>query len=1630
MSAPSNQVEQLPYNEREEDYQEFEEYDEANKPATRPFYKRRKYWIFCAILTVIIVAVVVPIALFVILPKVAQSIINKTNMGFQSIQISNPTNTSMTMSMNGELSDTGPFSAKIKFPDPIEVYYGETLLGSMNLPDTKASGGRGDLIADATFSIADEAAFGSFSADMMSNEKFIWKLKSTVTIVALGRTVSNLKLDKDLEVLGMGGFPDVRILKFDLPSDAAPGQGINLVIDTAMNNPSPIGVTLGTIVLDIGFNGTALGQVRATGASLLGNSQSILNLTGTMVPQTTPEGLATVGSLFSAYIAGTNSETTARGVSVLPDGVNEVGWLSAGLKSMVLKVALQAPAPLNVIKSIALGPMGMNWTNTDAYAPLANSPGVVAGFEMPFGFTLNVTQVQNSMAVIYNNKSIATLTAAEWGPAVTTKDANGTAINFVLPPTPFAIAADSHADFDDFVNKLTIGDTQPFTISGIAGTVAMTPIGEVRITGIPFKSDVALSGLQGLKTDPTVINKLTVIGGTTAGLQIALDLTMTNPSQMTIDTGLGDSAVVTFGLVYQGDNVGTVIFPTLNLVPGVNNIQAGALFTPTGTAGGQALLEQYMGNQVSVVDIFGSTSSSVILPLAAGLKDIQLSSNMPGNPAQLLSGTSLTILEDTGNTGIAMAIVTVNNPFIPGLTIKSIKSTVEYNGRALGAIDIPDITIAVAGMTQQASQPLPLAMDLSIDSLLSLMIDQANVNNLNAEPMIALGKMAKDPTVKIASSVFAGFNLPTFVKAAMAGLKVDVTMTVDVLVGEYATSLTLVQKGVPTATDDTIMRLLPIVGTPIAQAIVDLATLTFDGVMINSPAETDFTTNINGLIANTGPFDADITFPSGCGLAWINGGNTVSIGQIAMPTVNAKADVGGTLALTNVPFHVTDGANMGSFVGYTLQTESFDWEVTATNMTVIAMGAPIPGIHMTKKVTLKGFNGLKDLQIEKYDLPSNDPDGIHIVLTASLPNPSNIGIEMGTVEFSNEFQGQEIGFVKTAGLALQPSGTTPIALEGTLTKQTSEAGLQALGDMFRLALNGGSPNLIVKGKSVTPASGPVSWLSSAFSFLSMNVTLPSLGKQDIITGITLKTMTLDFTGSDPYSVMSSSDNIEANYHIPFAFPLNITQVAEDMSIQLPLGNTVANLKLPMGSAETISPGLLKTGYTNQPLNVVDSQHEVFNQFSKILTTGPGVQFYLVGTADTVAETAAGAITIPGVAVSVQSTMIGMNLNAQPAAITNISVAGGTPEYLIIKQNVVLQNPSGLTVKVGKVSFDITYSGMLMGKAVVNDMVLTPGANTLPAEFHLAPDNSHIRDAFMSGFIAGMTFNLGIVGGPDSTDVESLHEAMQSVSTSASITGITDRLIGLGSFATPNLYDLMQFSKERSTPVQVMLYNPFDTPLYIKSMYANTTWNGMAFGTVNQDVNMIVPPKSNQLSPVVYMKAPAGPEYMDVVLPFIEAYPKLGELETVDVPFLIESLIVAAIGGENGYVGNVLYAQSDTIIGVTISVEELPDPDVPLSLGSPAVVPETNTTTTATEPSTATSPLPEQPTVTPTTADTTTAPATATASPTTTIAAVVKRQAAPSILEAGPLDHSSEQMKAWFKAVINDLAVSRGLPAPF
>lgn len=178
--------------------------EKASPPPKRKFYKTKKYWIICSINTVIVVVVAVVLALYVIFPKVAQNIMNGSKIDVTSSDISfvkpdaltntvyskrdDDMNTTFYMNMGSTLSHTGPFSATIKFQNPVHVYYNDTLLGDIYLfNETKVSGGHGSLNAITPFMIRDENAFASFAKTMLAVESFKWTLKGKLDITALSR---------------------------------------------------------------------------------------------------------------------------------------------------------------------------------------------------------------------------------------------------------------------------------------------------------------------------------------------------------------------------------------------------------------------------------------------------------------------------------------------------------------------------------------------------------------------------------------------------------------------------------------------------------------------------------------------------------------------------------------------------------------------------------------------------------------------------------------------------------------------------------------------------------------------------------------------------------------------------------------------------------------------------------------------------------------------------------------------------------------------------------------------------------------------------------------------------------------------------------------------------------------------------------------------------------------------------------------------------------------------------------------------------------------------------------------------------------------------------------------------------
>lgn len=183
----------------------FEEYSEKPAaPVKKPFYKNKKYWIICSIITVIIVVVVVLLILFVAFPKIAQSTLNHSKIEVNTAQISfqppadsnvppvagADANSTFYMHMVTDLKNTGPFSADIKFEDNVEVLYNNTVLGTITLPDTHISGGHGSIDTVTPFMITNVAAFSEFSRYMLAAEKFTWTLNGKAKITALSRYVA------------------------------------------------------------------------------------------------------------------------------------------------------------------------------------------------------------------------------------------------------------------------------------------------------------------------------------------------------------------------------------------------------------------------------------------------------------------------------------------------------------------------------------------------------------------------------------------------------------------------------------------------------------------------------------------------------------------------------------------------------------------------------------------------------------------------------------------------------------------------------------------------------------------------------------------------------------------------------------------------------------------------------------------------------------------------------------------------------------------------------------------------------------------------------------------------------------------------------------------------------------------------------------------------------------------------------------------------------------------------------------------------------------------------------------------------------------------------------------------------
>ncbi|SHO78091.1 Uncharacterized protein MSYG_2433 [Malassezia sympodialis ATCC 42132] len=1413
-----------------------------------------------------------------ILWGVANHTLNVSVMHIYSSNLTSPLNDSFYLTLEGQVKKAGVFPAQLYFNAPVHIFWNspptdeqpmeELELGNMRLDRIGVAAGHGRLKQLTKMNITNQQGFAEFTKFLVTQPSFTWRLKcDNVHIKALGflPTFKNLGLSKDVVINGMDNFHDVKILDFKLPG-ADPAGGISYEAVTSLTNPSPFGVQLGTLATDLFFNGVFLGPGVSDNLNIT-PGVNIVTLKGRLLPHNENQTeLNILGDLFTKYLNFEISPVVARGVSVsLPEGYPTT-WLSEGIKALTLNVPFQSPNPLNPIKSIVIKQFNLTYeADSDPYGPTASSNSLEATLALPFGFPLNILSTKNEITIVneLNGNPVISVNgvyskAATQLNIVSAGQLEGT-LFLTLNPSPMQLPSqtdESRHEFEQFVKLFTFGDKIINLYNGSSSVITDMPIGRVSLDNIKFSVESGLLGLQGLTQYPTPILGVDVVGGDHDGILLSVNTSIYNPSN--VNAAVGD---VSFLLVVQ-DVVGQVTIPNLNLNIGNNTVTASSKFNPKASPYGQEMLNRFVSGLGTPFNISGFDGSSKIQSLIPAFSAIRLNTTLPGLGVQLIQQASLKILSSTGITNdVAQTVVTLDNPFTAGLKITHIQANVTAHGLNVAQVDT-GINFVGNGKSVSQSPLIDLHLNLyppDIFALVRAYAIDAGLDTKQLDGIVKIGGYTYSPTSSANTrplqkrsldlpdmaessdsgslavferrdqNMYTGFNIADFVQKAFAKATIDMEIQSVASIGEYSTELAFVQLGVPLRVDQSLNMLLPVLAKPIVQKIIDGAALIIQRVTIVDPQPESFQTQLEGSITNSGPFDASISFPSGLQVAW--NGNV--LGQIKMPDIQLAADEGAKLNLM-ADFSVSNADALTEFTKYLVTNPSFIWQIQGQNLSVSALGIKVSDLTISKTVILSGMNNLKNrVQILRYDLPSNDPQGgIHLTATALIQNPSQVGVQLSRFGVNILNDGVVLGPSYAAkGFTLNAVSTTQLPLAGRLVRQSGH-GLDVLSQVFTDVVHGKSIPVSIRGAYGGPSN--VQWLNEGIKALQIQATLPAV-HFNVIKAINLNQLTLMFSKSNAWTPSTSSNNTQAPFFLPFGFPIDIREAGGEF-IENYHNQDIATLSIPFSQATTdVQQRIMSLQFSNAPMSARSNEHDTFADFIADTTAGTCVKFGLHGSANAKASTAAGYVTIRDIPFSVDTSLLGLqNLNARPATVSDLDVYHGYKSYLLIKVNAHLYNPSHITVGTGDVSFGLQFKGRTIGSADIDDLVIQPGLNTIPTDVHYSPQGSQNTAAgqqLLENYVMGVVSTANIQGSSSTTDIASLKKALAGISLTTQIPPLHQLLITEARLTIPR-----NIAKTATAEATFQLDNPFTASINLIKVNARAIYDGIYIGKIDQDLS--------------------------------------------------------------------------------------------------------------------------------------------------------------------------------------------------
>lgn len=1429
---------------------------------------------------------IVPIAVLVglvlltgpILFAVARHIVNVSVVHLNSLDI-NTTQSApgeYPIKLDARVTKTGIFPARAYFRAPVDLYWmttppnsREIHIGSLELSHLGVtSRGYGTLKQSNTLKNVSDDNLALLARFLVNAEQATLKLNcSEVKPVAFGFLPSwhNIAISKHANIRGLKGLGGVKVLKLDVPGDAPQGGAIINAVGSLIN-PSPFTIQLGNADLQMLYRDMPIAEASITDFRL-GNGNNTIPIDGRIYRQEGAENLAKLSEMVSIL---TNNEAAPVAVRVNPTSASTPAWVKAAVDELNLVVPVKLPQPFDPIKAVSVGAVDVLVDPSNSFAPALNSQAISADVEIPFGLSLNVESAAVDIDISTDKAGktpagLATLQGAQAnassalelvGPSRRGGKSFVSLVNATMSPSDNAKVGQANTLFEHVIQAVTFGDQVKLAAKGTAAVTADSSIGRITLPALKIATTTTMQGLNGFTGSPLEVLSFDILGGSSSALDVTASASINNPSQISVSI-LGDTSF-NLGLP-NGASVGRGRVSDLRMVPGPNVLNASAAVSFDDKS--RSLVQQYLQGKSSPVNVQGDTASTQAESLQSTLSGIKLQSTIAGIVDPLLLSAHMLILDSTAVVNnIADAVPSVANPFTAQINLKGSKGQASVLGLNVGRVDATNLENAVvipsrSNPDRASDQALPVSVVFDqpnvIFGLMRGLVVQSGQNpapldylmNVGGIKPVGVKQNANIQSLSLRAAPFDGFSLPRYVMTALATARADVNVNVDVLIGDYALSTPFQQSNVNVTFDNSVEKLYSILGRPIMQAIVDAVQLDLVGIQVVDLAQSKVAVDVAASVSKIGPFDAVVTLDKGVDVSW----QGRVIGNVALPNVTIIPET--TPIQMRAELTIADPGLMADLVKAMLQEKSLEWTVSTPSMVVYAYDAVLNGPGLTKKTTVRAFDRLRNaVALTTFDLPANDPaGGIHITASASVRNPSMIGVNLDRLGVSFGLPTSILGEAGLGdALSMTPDATSNVNVAGRILPQSGQ-GLTDFSAIAQNFISNKPTTLTVHGVYAGPES--VTWLTEGIKTLEIPVTVPGI-VLDPLKSVSMTSATLDFTQpSAEWSPVLSTDTVRAAVDIPFSFPFAVDSVDGSFDI-LYGGQGAARLVLPSTGATTENrtvslaiqnarmdiPGNFRNNFANQlAINAVQDQ-----------SVGVGLTSSAV---NALVSTASGDITVKGIPIQLDPALAlngFQGLRNSPVGIGGLDVTGGTSDYVIARVDASIVNPSQVHAIVGDVRMQVNYdNGGSIGDALVRGANIPQGPITLPVEAQLKL-NSDIGRRLIKDFLTR--------GGPDiqaqargtgrSTAYGSLNPAVSTLAFGASVPRLNETLVTQATLIVPPNVD-----KRLIVGASFVLTNPFGATITVLRARASaTSLAGVLLGSVDASINMVANGRSTVTSP--------------------------------------------------------------------------------------------------------------------------------------------------------------------------------------